>query len=141
LHRDIKPENILLEEGHALVADFGIAKALSAAARPNDSSGGMVIGTPAYVSPEQGTAGHALDGRSDLYALGCVLYEMLVGQPPFTGASVQAVIARHAHDRPPRLRVARPDAPPSVEATVLRTLAKRPDDRPASAAELLRLLG
>jgi serine/threonine-protein kinase len=141
LHRDIKPENILLEGGHAVVTDFGIAKALSAAANPGDSSGGMVMGTPAYVSPEQATGGHALDGRSDLYALGCVLYEMLVGQPPFTGASAQAVIARHAHDRPPSLRVVRPDVPPSLEATVLRALAKNPADRPASARELVSLLG
>jgi serine/threonine-protein kinase len=140
LHRDIKPENILLEGGHAVVADFGIAKALSAAANADDSSAGMAVGTPAYMSPEQASGGHALDGRSDLYSLGCVMYEMLAGQPPFTGATVQAVLARQAHERPPPLRVVRPDAPAAVERAIAAALAKRPALRPANARALMELM-
>ncbi|MEO7086816.1 MAG: serine/threonine-protein kinase, partial [Gemmatimonadaceae bacterium] len=93
VHSDIKPENIMLQDGHALVADFGIGKALSAVEGDAFTQVGMSVGTPAYMSPEQ-AVGEAVDGRSDLYSLGCVLYEMLVGEPPFTGPSVQAVIAK-----------------------------------------------
>ncbi len=140
VHRDIKPENILLEAGHAVVADFGLGKALRAAAYSEDSSAGMAVGTPAYMSPEQAAGGSILDGRSDLYALGCVMYEMLAGQPPFTGASVQAVMARHAHDQPPPLLVVRPDVPPAVERAIGAALAKRPEQRPATAAAFMALV-
>src|SRR5215208_4706124 len=104
VHRDIKPENILLEEGHAIVADFGIARAISAAASTMEDSLtgiGFALGTPLYMSPEQ-TAGHVrLDGRADIYSLGCVLYEMLAGEPPFTGPSPQAFAIQHAQDSAP----------------------------------------
>jgi len=136
LHRDIKPENILWDEDCWLLCDFGIARALEAAGADSLSPSGMVIGTPHYMSPEQGTARKDLDGRSDIYALGCVLYEALAGHPPFTGATPQAVIARHVKDRVPRLRLARPDVPEHVEAAIERALAKKPKDRPRSAGGL-----
>ena len=133
VHRDIKPENILFEAGHAVVADFGIAKALSAAVKPDDSSSGMAVGTPAYMSPEQAAGGHTLDGRSDIYALGCVLYEMLVGQPPFTGATAESVARQHIAAPVPSMRVVRPSVPPAVEHAITRALAKVPADRFPSA--------
>ena len=94
MHRDIRPENILLESGHALVADFGIARALETAGGERLSASGVVLGVPAYVSPEQARGNGEIDGRSDIYSLGCVLYEMLTGLPPFTGATRGAVLAR-----------------------------------------------
>src|SRR5881409_2613205 len=96
LHRDIKPENILLEAGHAVVADFGLARALTAASGHTVSRAGIAVGTPVYMSPEQGAGSRELDGRSDIYSLGCVLYEMLAGQPPFTGEVLQEILAQHA---------------------------------------------
>jgi tRNA A-37 threonylcarbamoyl transferase component Bud32 len=126
IHRDIKPENILLSAGVAVVADFGIAKAVTAATA--DTSAGMAVGTPAYMSPEQ-ASGEAVDGRSDLYALACLLFEMLAGEPPFGGPSAQAIIARHMADRPPPLRAIRPTVPPALQRVVERALAKSPADR------------
>ena len=136
VHRDIKPENILLtRDGNTLVADFGIAKAL-------DSSGvgdrltetGLVVGTPAYMSPEQATADGAVDARTDVYSLGCVLYEMLAGEPPFTGPTPQAVIAKRLSTSAVPLGVVRPTVPPMVDAAVMRALAREPVDRFATAA-------
>ncbi len=101
IHRDIKPENILLEDGQALVADFGIARAADAIGKERLTSTGVSLGTPTYMSPEQGMADPGLDGRTDIYSLGCVLYEMLVGNPPFTGRTTQALIARHSMDEVP----------------------------------------
>jgi len=95
IHRDIKPENILIQEGHALVADFGIARAVSQAGGDKLTETGMAVGTPHYMSPEQALGGNHLDGRSDEYSLGCVAYEMLVGQPPFQGPTAMAILARH----------------------------------------------
>jgi serine/threonine-protein kinase len=141
LHRDIKPENILLEGGHAVVADFGVAKALSAAANPNDSSGGMAVGTPAYMSPEQAAGGHALDGRSDVYALGCVLYEMLAGQPPFTGATAESVARQHLSARALPIRVLRPTVPEAIGEAIARALAKARADRFSSAKRFAEALG
>jgi serine/threonine protein kinase/tetratricopeptide (TPR) repeat protein len=131
LHRDIKPENILLDRsGHALVADFGIARAIEQATDITAvTSTGMTLGTPTYMSPEQGAAEPVLDGRSDLYSLGCVLYEMLGGQPPFSGPTAPAVIARHIKEPPPPLRFVRPDLPSGVTRIVERLLAKAPADR------------
>ena len=135
IHRDIKPENILLEDGQALVADFGIARAASAMGEGKLTSTGVSLGTPTYMSPEQGMADPNLDGRSDIYSLGCVLYEMLAGQPPFTGRTTQALIARHSLDQVPSLSIVRQSIPEDVEDAVLRALEKVPADRFSTAAE------
>jgi len=129
VHRDIKPENILLSGGVALVADFGIAQAVSSASTDQLTSTGMSIGTPTYMSPEQAVGRAPIDGRADQYSLACMLYEMLAGVPPFTGPTHQAVLARHAIDPVPPLRTLRSTTPVSVEQTVVRALAKSPADR------------
>ena len=129
VHRDIKPENILLSDGHALVADFGIARAISTATSANITDTGMAIGTPAYMSPEQATSAPSIDGRTDVYALGCVVYEMLAGHPPFLGATALEVLARHTFDPVPPLRTIRRELPEGVERAVLKALAKAPADR------------
>jgi TolB-like protein len=140
VHRDIKPENILLSEGHAVVADFGLARAVTTASDERLTETGLSLGTPAYMSPEQASAEHNLDGRSDLYALGCVLYEMLAGQPPFTGSTAQAILARHAIDPVPSLRTVRATVPAGVEAAISRALNKVPADRFARAADFAEAL-
>jgi TolB-like protein len=140
VHRDIKPENILLESGEAVVADFGIARAITAAGGDNLTQTGFAIGTPLYMSPEQASAGGALDGRSDVYSLACVLYEMLAGHPPFVGGTAQAILARHAVDPVPPLRTARATVPGAVERALLRALAKSPADRYATALEFAEAL-
>src|SRR5215217_5109430 len=140
IHRDIKPENILLEGDQAVVADFGVARAISAAGEDRLTETGLALGTPAYMSPEQATASRELDGRSDLYALGCVLYEMLAGQPPFVGATAQQLLARHAIDPIPPLRTVRDTVPAAVEQSVTRALAKVPADRFATAADFAQAL-
>ena len=139
VHRDIKPENILLAGDQALVADFGLAKALDASSAEKLTETGLSMGTPAYMSPEQ-AAGGAVDARSDLYALGCVVYEMLAGGPPFTGPTAQAILARHAVDRAPPLRTVRTTIPEPIEQAVERALAKVPSDRFDSAAEFAAAL-
>ena len=131
VHRDIKPENIMLSGGHAVVADFGIARALDAASAEQLTRSGMVVGTPQYMSPEQ-AGGAAVDGRTDQYSLACTLYEMLIGQPPFTGPSALAVIARHSVDPVPSLRVVRQTVPQAVEGAIIQAMAKVPADRFAS---------
>jgi TolB-like protein len=135
LHRDIKPENILLEGDQAYLADFGIARAIEVAADDTLSEPGLVIGTPAYMSPEQAGGGTNLDGRSDLYSLACVIYEMLAGEPPHTGATAQAILARQQCESPRSIRVLRPSVPPRVEEVVMKALAKAPADRFTSLAE------
>jgi serine/threonine-protein kinase len=140
VHRDIKPENILISEGYPVVADFGIARALSEAGGNKLTQTGVAIGTPAYMSPEQVSEGAQVDGRSDLYSLGCVLYEMLAGQPPFTGATPQVIMARHALDPVPPLRTVRGTVPESVERAVAQTLAKVPADRFTSGEQLILAL-
>jgi serine/threonine-protein kinase len=140
VHRDIKPENILLENGQVLVADFGIARALSAMGEEKLTKTGVSLGTPAYMSPEQAMADPALDSRSDIYSLGCVLYEMLAGSQPFTGPTAQAIIARHALAEVPSLTIVRETIPDEVEDAVLRAMAKVPADRFATAAEFARAL-
>jgi len=140
VHRDIKPENILLTARHALVADFGIARAL-AGAEQGLTETGMTLGTPAYMSPEQASGERTIDGRTDIYSLGCVLYEMLVGQPPFAGATAQAVIAQRFTDTAPSVRRARSSVPPEIEAAIARALARVPADRFATAAEFREALG
>jgi TolB-like protein len=128
VHRDIKPENVLLAGDHAFVADFGIALAIDAAGTERLTRTGLSLGTPAYMSPEQATTGR-LDGRSDLYSLGCMVYEMLAGRPPFTGATAQAVLAQHAAGAAPPVRTFRTAVPAALERVVTRALAKAPEDR------------
>jgi serine/threonine-protein kinase len=137
VHRDVKPGNILLQAGHALVADFGIARAMDAASRAGTAmTTEGLLGTPVYMSPEQCRGEERLDGRSDLYALGCVLHEMLAGAPPFDGTTPQAVSVAHCSEPPPPLAERRPGIPPAVAALVDRALEKRPADRWATAREL-----
>ena len=135
MHRDIKPENILLQAGQALVADFGIALAVSQAGGTRLTQTGLSLGTPAYMSPEQATGDQGLDARSDLYSLGCMTYEMLVGEPPHVGHSVQAIIAKILSERPAPVSQTRDLVPPNVDAAVMKALAKSPADRFRSAAE------
>jgi len=139
VHRDIKPENVLIENGRAIVADFGIARAISDASDAITSAG-LAVGTPAYMSPEQGAGQPRIDGRSDIYSLGCVLYEMLAGEPPFTGPTAQAVIARHQLEPPRSLQVVRPTVSRALEGLVERALAKVPADRFGSATEFAAAL-
>ena len=129
IHRDIKPENILLESGHAVVADFGIARAIDQAGGDKLTATGVALGTPAYMSPEQAAGSRDLDGRSDLYSLGCVLYEMLAGQPPFTGPTVESLVRQHLSAEPPHITGIRPAVPAHVVTAVERALAKTPADR------------
>jgi serine/threonine-protein kinase len=139
LHRDVKPENVLLEGSRALVCDFGVARAIEAAGRESSSSSGLVVGTPAYMSPEQ-AVGDELDRRSDVYAFGCVIYEMIAGEPPFSGPTAQAVLARKLHDPPPGLRTSRPEVPRRTERAVLMALEKDSTRRPASASLLVEMM-
>jgi serine/threonine-protein kinase len=139
VHRDIKPENILMAEGGPLVADFGIAKALGEAAGSRLTETGLIIGTAAYMSPEQ-AAGDPIDARTDIYSLGCVLYEMLAGEPPFAGPTGHAMIARRMAGPPRNLRIVRPDAPVEVDQAVQRALAPEPEDRFECATEFARAL-
>jgi serine/threonine-protein kinase len=138
IHRDIKPENILLtEDGDTLVADFGVGRALGAGDHDDRlTETGIVVGTPAYMSPEQSTGDRELDGRSDIYSLGCVLYEMLAGEPPFTGPTVQAIVARRLSESPRPLAATRDTIPPAVEAIASRALARSPADRYATAGAM-----
>jgi serine/threonine protein kinase len=129
IHRDIKPENILLEEGHAVVADFGVARAVAAAGGGNLTATGMAVGTPAYMSPEQAAGSRDLDGRSDLYSLGCVLYEMLAGVPPFSGTTAESLTHQHLNVTPRLVTELRPAVPAGVAAALQRALAKTPADR------------
>src|SRR5437899_1660094 len=140
IHRDIKPENILFQDGQAVVADFGIALALSAAGGSRLTETGLSLGTPQYMSPEQATGDRTLDARSDIYSLASVLYEMLAGEPPHTGPTVQSVIAKVLTDRPRPLRALRDAVPPPLEAAVQKALAKVPADRYGSAAQFAEAL-
>ena len=163
VHRDVKPANVLLSNGRALVADFGVAKAIEAAAHHHDApvplarrrrsalagsgladavltSDGFAVGTPAYMAPEQALGDPGTDHRADLYALGVVAYEMLVGTPPFRDRSPRALVAAHVTETPAPLAGRRPDLPPALTALVMRLLAKHAEDRPASAGDVLRAL-
>src|SRR3954469_6658027 len=134
VHRDIKPENILIQSGHAVVADFGIARLVHDSATDKLTATGMSIGTAEYMSPEQ-FSGEKVDGRSDVYSLACVLYEMLVGQVPFTGPNAMAIMARHTMQAVPSIRLVRSTVPDDVEAVILHALEKTPADRFAAVDE------
>jgi hypothetical protein len=140
VHRDIKPENILLQEGEAMLTDFGIALAVKEAGGNRLTETGLSLGTPQYMSPEQATGDRGIDARSDVYSLASVLYEMLAGEPPVTGANAQAMIAKLMTERPTRLRVLRDTVPDEVDAAIAKALAKTPADRFASAGEFSRAL-
>jgi tRNA A-37 threonylcarbamoyl transferase component Bud32/tetratricopeptide (TPR) repeat protein len=143
VHRDIKPENILLEEGQAIIADFGIAMAISAATTMGQdrlTEANLALGTPNYMSPEQVVGEVQLDGRADIYSLGCVLYEMLVGSPPFTGPTPQSIALQHTQSSPPSIRERRPQVPPRVEQVVIKAMHKLPSDRFATATEFAAAL-
>ncbi|PYP40669.1 MAG: hypothetical protein DMD43_08065, partial [Gemmatimonadetes bacterium] len=140
VHRDIKPENVMLYEGEAMVTDFGIAKAVSAAGSDNITQTGSTVGTPAYMSPEQASGESDLDGRSDLYSLGCMVYEMLAGAPPFAGSNPQAVIMKRFSEKPASLRAACPGLPESVERAVMKALERRPEDRFATTMEFAQAI-
>jgi tRNA A-37 threonylcarbamoyl transferase component Bud32 len=134
VHRDIKPENILLHDGQAMVADFGIALAVSEAGATRLTETGLSIGTPQYMSPEQAMGDRALDARSDVYSLSAMLYEMLTGDPPYTGSTAQAIVAKVITEKPPEVTAVRDTVPPHVAATIHQALAKLPADRFASAS-------
>ena len=140
VHRDIKPENILLSGGQAVVADFGIARALSAEGAERLTETGLALGTPHYMSPEQASGDPQVDGRADIYALGCVLYEMLAGEPPYTGPTAQAIVAKRMIEPIPRVRTVRETVPEELERTITRALAKVPADRFATAPEFAEAL-
>jgi serine/threonine-protein kinase len=135
VHRDVKPENVLFVSGHPVVCDFGVARALSVVGANTLTGAGVSLGTPAYMSPEQAAA-DAVDGRSDIYALGCVMYEMLAGAPPFAGSNMQRVMAQHASTPVPSIRLARPAIPESVDQLIAKALAKSPGDRFQSAGKM-----
>ncbi len=144
MHRDVKPDNVLISGGVAVVTDFGVAKALSVSADVTSSEGltslGMALGTPAYMAPEQATGDPQVDHRADIYALGIMAYEMLTGRTPFAGRPAHAVLAAHAVEVPDPIERLRPAVPPILGALVMQCLAKRPADRPQSAAEVMHVL-
>jgi serine/threonine protein kinase/tetratricopeptide (TPR) repeat protein len=139
VHRDIKPENVLMSDGLALVADFGVARAIGAAGEESLTGAGVAIGTASYMAPEQASGGQ-VDGRTDVYALGCVLYEMLAGEPPFTGPTPQAIIAKRFAHPPPSLRVVRPTVPAAVDEAITRAMALVPADRFSSVVQFAEAL-
>ena len=139
VHRDVKPENVMLHQGEAMVTDFGIAKALSGDSESLTQTG-TSLGTPAYMSPEQAAGEHEIDGRSDIYSLGCMLYEMLAGEPPFTGPTVQAIIVRRFTEPVRPVRNLRPEVPEEVDRALLRALARAPGERFAAAAQFAQAL-
>jgi serine/threonine-protein kinase len=141
VHRDIKPENILLADNHAIISDFGIARALARAGEGERLTAmGMSVGTPGYMSPEQAAGELDVDGRADTYALGCVLYEMVAGAPPFTGKTAAAVIAAHMATPVPSVRTLRSTAPQKLDEVLNRSMAKAPDERYATAAAFVQAL-
>ncbi len=142
VHRDIKPENIMLHEGHAVVADFGIGKAVAAAAETQEAitQTGVTVGTPAYMSPEQAAGEDNIDGRSDLFSLGCVLFEMLTGEQAYTGGSAAAVIAKRFAHTPPPVTETRDSVPLNLSQAVAQLLERDPEDRIETGAALVELL-
>ena len=141
VHRDVKPENILFADDHALLADFGIAHVAAGDGVEPITKSGMALGTPEYMSPEQATGDGEVGSPSDIYSLACVVYEMLVGQPPFRGSSAIATMAKHVTEKPKRLRTLRPEVPLAIEQAILRALAKIPSQRYATVSEFIGALG
>ncbi|MEZ4413145.1 MAG: serine/threonine-protein kinase [Gemmatimonadales bacterium] len=141
VHRDIKPDNVMISGRHALVTDFGVAKAVSeATGRQQLTTAGVALGTPSYMAPEQAAADPNLDHRVDIYAVGAMAYELLTGRPPFTGMTSQQILAAHVTQIPDPVSRHRPSCPPSLEAVIMRCLAKRAADRWQTAEELLNNL-
>ncbi|HET7039474.1 MAG TPA: serine/threonine-protein kinase, partial [Gemmatimonadales bacterium] len=140
VHRDIKPDNVMMSNGHAVVADFGIARAMTEAGADKLTQTGMAVGTPAYMSPEQAAGDSEVDGRADIYSLGCVFYELLVGQVPFTGPNAMAIMARHVMDTVTAPSIMRPTIPPEIEDIVFKALEKLPADRYRTAQEMVDAL-
>ena len=140
VHRDIKPENVMMSNGHALVADFGIARARTEAGQSKLTQTGMAVGTPVYMSPEQAT-GEPVGPAADIYSLGCMLYEMLAGEPPFNGPNAMVIMARHAMEAVPSIRIVRPSVPEEVEEAILAAMEKHVADRPKTAADFCDILG
>ena len=140
IHRDIKPDNVMLVGKHATVADFGISRAVEAGQGESLTQTGMAVGTPLYMSPEQ-AAGEKIDGRADIYSLGCMLYELLAGEPPFTGKTPSAIMARHAMEDLPDIRIVRPTVPDELQDAIDQATAKTPADRYATAGEFAESLG
>jgi serine/threonine-protein kinase len=139
IHRDIKPENVVFRGDQPLMCDFGVARAVIRAAGDTISTSGLVVGTPSYMSPEQARGEDDIDHRTDLYGLGCLIFELLAGSPPFTGRTVQSIMARQVADPPPPLRSRRDDVPDAVDTVLATCLDKDRRARPASAAEISRL--
>ncbi|HET7791637.1 MAG TPA: serine/threonine-protein kinase [Gemmatimonadales bacterium] len=135
-HRDIKPDNIVLSPGGAVLVDLGISRAIASSGEDRVTRSGFVVGTEQYMSPEQAAGAPDVDGRTDLYSMGVVLYESLAGRPPFSSASAAAVMEMHQHQPPPPLRRQRADIPPALEEIVVRALAKSPAERWQTAAEM-----
>jgi len=143
IHRDIKPENVMFFHGRAVVLDFGIGKAVTAAREDSDGRitlAGVSLGTPAYIAPEQAAGDPSLDHRADIYALGVVAYEMVTGHPPFRGRTPQAIMAAHARDTAEHVATRRADTPPELAAIVMKSLEKNPGDRPQHASEIVSAL-
>ena len=137
IHRDIKPDNVMMSNGHAIVADFGIARAMSEAGADKLTQTGMAVGTPAYMSPEQAAGESNVDSRADIYSLGCMFYEMLVGQIPFTGPNAMAIMARHSMDSITAPSIMRQSIPPEVEDVIFKSMEKLPADRYRTALEMV----
>jgi serine/threonine-protein kinase len=140
VHRDIKPENIVFDHDTAVICDFGIARAVMSAGGERISTSGLVVGTPTYMSPEQASGLPEIDHRADLYGLACVVYEMFVGEPPFTGRSTQAIMTKQVKEPPPSLRIVRPDLPECVETAINCALQKAPNDRFATGEDFAAAL-
>jgi serine/threonine-protein kinase len=140
VHRDIKPGNILLSAGHARIADFGVARAVGVASEGDTTATGLAVGTPKYMSPEQAAGATEVDGRSDIYALGCVLWEMLAGEPPWDAPTPQAILARKTKEEVPDLRVRRKAVPADIQAVIARAMATAPADRFSKAEEFAAAL-